>query len=121
MKNKLILGLLAFAVAAFTFSSCEKECDGCPDAVGGQLLTHYIIIKDSAFSPSSITAVNGSSFTFVNNTGAVKGVYSMDSIIINKPSIPTTSSFFFKKDTVGTIYYHMAGKPSVVGSITLTP
>ena len=121
MKNKLISGLLALAVVAFTFSSCERECSGCSDAVGGLLPTNYIIIKDSAFSPSSITAVNGSSFTFVNNTGAIKGIYSLDSIIINKPTIQTTSSYFFKKDTVGTIYYHMAGKPSVVGSITLTP
>ena len=121
MKNKLISGLLALAAVAFTFSSCERECSGCPDAAGGLLPTNYIIIKDSSFSPSSITAVNGSSFTFVNNTGSIKGIYSLDSIIINKPSIQTTSSYFFKKDTVGTIYYHMAGKPTVIGSITLTP
>lgn len=120
MKHTLTAVVIAFA-ALVSFSSCDKECDGCSAPAGGDIPTNYIIINDNSFSPASITAVRGNSFTFVNNTGAVKGVYSLDSVIINKPNIANTSSFFFKKDTVGTIYYHMAGKPAVIGSITLTP
>lgn len=121
MKNKMMSALFILAVVALGLTSCSRECDGCSEPVGGSLPTNYIIIKDSAFSPSSISAVRGSTFTFVNNTGSAKGIYSLDSIIIKQPAIATTSSYVFKKDTVGTITYHLAGKPSVMGSITLTP
>ncbi len=102
-------------------AACGKEGKGIPEAQGGLLPTNYIIIKDGSFSPAANVGVRGSSFTFVNQSGSTKGVYSNDSIVINKPTIDNSSSYFFKKDTVGTINFFMAGKPSVVGSITLTP
>ncbi|MFN0083603.1 MAG: hypothetical protein ACKVOM_13935 [Ferruginibacter sp.] len=103
----------------FVLISCGK--DGQPEPVGGDLPTNYIIISDGAFSPKQDTAVNGTSFTFINRSGSVKGIYSLDSMVINKQGIADNSSYFFKKDTVGTIIYRMAGKPSVTGSITITP
>ncbi len=103
------------------FSSCDKECTGCPEAAGGQLPTNYITINSTSFKPSNITLVSGNSVTFVNNTGSVQGVYSFDSVIIKQPVIQNTSSFLFKKDTVGTIYFQLAGNPAVTGSITFTP
>lgn len=120
MKIKLIAAFIIIAISVFN-SSCEKECSGCPAAIGGNLPTKYIIIYNDSFAPANISAVNGTSFTFVNNTGSVKGVYSSDSIVINKPNIADRSSFIFKKDTVGTIVYRLAGKPAVSGTITLTP
>ncbi len=117
MKKRLLI----LTVVATSFLSCYKEGVGVPPAVGGELPTNYIIIKDGSFSPAKDTAVRGSSFTFVNQSGSSKGIYSFDSIIINKQNIDNNTSYFFKKDTAGTIYYFMAGKPSVVGSITLTP
>jgi hypothetical protein len=115
MKN-----ILCFILIAITFLACKKEGDGTPEAQGGLLPTNYIYIKDNSFSPSDAVAVSGSSFTFVNQSTSARGIYSVDSVVINKQGITENTSYFFKKDTVGTIYYFMAGKPAVRGSITLT-
>ena len=112
---------MLFLVSCSLFTSCNKDGKGMPEPVGGELPTKYIIISDGAFSPNKDTAVNGTSFTFVNRSGSTKGIYSLDSIIINKQGIADNTSYFFKKDTVGTIIFRMAGKPSASGSITLTP
>ena len=119
MKNLFIF--LAFFTFSFALISCDKDGAGQPVAVGGELPTNYIIISDGTFSPSSVTVVNGSSITFVNRSGTAKGIYSLDSVIINKQGIADNTSYFFKKDTVGTMIFRMAGKPSATGSITLTP
>ena len=103
------------------FISCNKIVEGQPKAVGGDLPTNYVIISDAAFSPTSVSVVNGSSIIFVNRSGSAKGIYSSDSVIINKQNILDNTSYFFKKDTVGTIIFRMAGKPSASGSITFTP
>ena len=117
MKHSLLIYLLVSS--CFIFISCSK--DGQPEPVGGELPTNYIIISDGAFSPTSLTIVNGSSVTFVNRSGSAKGIYSSDSVVINKQNILDNTSYFFKKDTVGTIIFRMAGKPSASGSITYTP
>ena len=118
---KKILYSSLFFTAIYVVTSCGKDGAGQPVAVGGDMPTNYIIISDGAFSPSSVTVVNGSSITFVNRSGTAKGIYSSDSVIINKQNITDNSSYFFKKDTVGTINFKMAGKPSATGSITFTP
>ena len=119
MKNLFIF--LAFLTFCSAFISCGKDGAGQPIAVGGDLPTNYIIISDGAFSPMSVTVVNGSSITFVNRSGTAKGIYSSDSIAINKQNIADNTSYFYKKDTTGTIIFRMAGKPSASGSITFTP
>ncbi len=121
MKHRLLL----FIFSTITFFSCIKEGKGIPEAQGGLLPTNYITIKESSFSPANITAVKGSSFTFVNQSGTAQGIYSYDSVFINKQGIADNTSYYYKKDTMSTgpvtIYYFMAGKPTVTGSITLTP
>ena len=101
--------------------SCSKDGKGISEAAGGALPTNYIIINDGSFVPDSITAVRNSTFTFVNHSGSAKGIYSSDSIVINKQNIADNTSFIFTKDTVGLIIYRMAGKPSVTGSIKIIP
>ncbi len=115
MKN--IVGLILITIS---FIACSKEGAGISEAQGGLLPTNYIIIKDNSFYPTDAVAVSGSSFTFVNQSANTKGIYSFDSLIINKQGLLYNASYFFKKDTVGTIYYFMAGKSAVRGSITLT-
>ncbi len=117
MKNCIKLSVFLLLVIGFT--ACSKN--GQPEPLGGQLPTRYIIISEAGFSPKEDTAVNGTSFTFINRSGSIKGIYSSDSVVINKQGIADNSSYFFKKDTVGTIIFRMAGKPSASGSITLTP
>jgi plastocyanin len=118
---KKIFYFFFFFTAVYFVTSCGKDGAGQPIAVGGELPSNYIIISDGAFSPSSVTVVNGSSITFVNRSGTAKGIYSSDSVVINKQNITDNTSYFFKKDTVGTINFKMAGKPSASGSITFTP
>jgi len=118
---KKILYFSLFFTAFNVFISCGKDGAGQPEPFGGALPTNYIIVNDSTFSPSSVTVVNGSSITFVNRSGTAKGIYSSDSIAINKQNIADNTSYFFKKDTIGTIIFRMAGKPSASGSITYTP
>ena len=118
---KYLFIFLAFLIVSLAFISCNKDGSDQPEPVGGALPTNYIIVNDSTFSPSSVTVVNGSSITFVNRSGTAKGIYSSDSMVINKQNILINTSYFFKKDTVGTIIFRMAGKPSASGSITFTP
>ncbi len=101
------------------FSSCTKEGNGVPNVKNGLLPTNYIIVKDNSFSPKDTTMAVGNSFTFVNQSTSTIGIYSVDSVVINKQGMASNTSYFFKKDTVGTIYFFMAGKPTVRGSITL--
>ena len=118
---KYFLLLILNLSVVMSFISCNKDGAGQPGPVGGDLPTNYIIMSDGAFSPNSLTIVNGSSVTFLNRSGTAKGIYSSDSVVINKQNIADNTSYFFKKDTVGTIIFKMAGKPSVTGSITFTP
>ena len=117
MKNVGFSALILFAVSIFY--SCNKNDQ--PKPVGGDLPTNFIIISDSSFLPANVSVVNGSSITFVNRTGTAKGIYSSDSMVINKQNILANTSYFFKKDTVGTIFFRLAGKPSARGSIAFTP
>ena len=115
---KFTLAIMLCLVCA-VICSCNKG--GMPDAVGGDLPTNYIILTPAGFSPVSDTAVRNSTFTFVNHSGVAAGIYSSDSIVINQQGIANNTSFVFKKDTLGTIIYRLAGTPSISGSITIRP
>jgi plastocyanin len=111
----------AFVALAIFFCSCGKDNVGIPEAQGGLLPSNYIYIKDGKFTPNNMRAVNGSTFTFVNQSGATVGIYSFDSVVINKQGIADNTSYVYKKDTTGTIYYFLAGNQGIGGSITITP
>lgn len=110
-----------FAIIVILFTACGKDNNGIADAQGGLLPTNYVYISDTAFTPKNTVVTNGNSITFVNQTTATQGIYSSDSIVINKQGIVANMTYFFKKDIVGTIFYKLAGKPSVNGTITFTP
>lgn len=107
----LFLSLLFFA--------CAKHTNY--DAQGGELPSNFIAVKDSSFTPATLTVVSGSSITFVNNTATAKSIITTDSITIKATTIEPNSSFIFKKDTTGTFYYHLTNKPAAGGRFTLTP
>ncbi|MFC4263105.1 hypothetical protein ACFOWM_09460 [Ferruginibacter yonginensis] len=112
--------LIATVGITFLLAACKKD-SGLSPAVGGDLPTNYIIVSPAGFDPINIAAVRGSTFTFVNRTGNTIGIYSLDSLAINKQGIANNTSYIYKKDTLGTIIYRMAGFPSITGSITITP
>ncbi len=118
-KNRFIL-LLVTAVLVAALYSCTKSADDFT-AEGGLLPTHYIIIKDSSFSPATLTVATGSSITFVNDTDFEHSIVSDDSSAILSGVIAHKTSFFYKKDTVGIITYHCGLHPTVKGTIILRP
>ncbi len=120
----LITGVIILFTSAIMYS-CTKEGAGQSEPKGGEIPTNFIILKNGTFSPSALTVVNGNSVTFVNYSGETAGIYSSDSITINKQGIAPNTSYYFKKDSAissdYTIIYRQAGKPNVTGSITITP
>lgn len=114
--NKVIHTILILSF----FVSCSKTYEGAP-GVGGRLPSNFISIKDSAFTPAILTVATGSSITFVNNTVATKTIIGTDSTIIPRTLIEAGGSFLFIKNTSGFFDYHLADKPSVSGTINLTP
>lgn len=117
---RFTIGIFLF-VAGLTlmFASCIQS--GKPIPVGGQLPTNYIIVKDSSFSPNDLTVVSGSSITFVNNTPGAHTIASQDSHYLKPVKIESGSSYFFKKDTIGTVNYKCMTHPNVTGVIKFLP
>jgi len=119
--RKIRLNTLLLTGVLFTaLYSCTKTADDFTGQ-GGSLPTHYITIKDSSFSPAILTVATGSSITFVNDTDFEHSIVSDDSATILSGSIAHKTSFFFKKDTIGTFTYHCGLHPTVKGTIILRP
>ncbi|MDB5202115.1 MAG: hypothetical protein JWQ27_1524 [Ferruginibacter sp.] len=118
MKNRLffVLGIATLA----TIASCDKSSEGFVSQ-GGLLPTNYILVKDSSFSPATLTVVSGSSITFVNSTSAIQTIITDDTTTIRATAIQPNKSYFFKKDTSGIFRYHLVNKPTARGTITITP
>lgn len=117
MKLKFILG--AFLISGIIYS-CSKPASNY-NAQGGNLPTHFIKILNDSFSPQQITVAVGSSITFVNNSDVTHTLVSDDSSTLLSPGILPSTSYFFKKDTVGVIGYHCHEHPAVRGYITIRP
>lgn len=115
MKRILGLGVWMLMLAA-----CGKDNTVSNDG-GGLLPTHYVIITDSSIAPESLTLAAGGSVTFVNHAATTRSVVSSDSALILSGPIPSGSSYYYYKDTVGTIFYHLQENRLLGGSITYTP
>lgn len=118
-KTRLYKILLTGIIAAGIYS-CTKSADDFTGN-GGGLITHYILAKDSSFSPTVLTLQMGNSITFVNDTENEHSIVSDDSSTILSGVILPHNSYYFRKDTVGTIRYHCGKHPSVKGVIYLNP
>lgn len=118
MKQGLFFAT-TIVLLTIVFFGCAKHTNY--DARGGELPGNYIAVKDSSFSPATLSVVSGSSITFVNNTTSAKSIITTDSITIKTTTIEPNASFIFKKDTTGTFYYHLTNKPAAGGMFTLTP
>jgi plastocyanin len=115
-KSPLYYFLLALVVSLV---SCDKSNEGF-NPQGGYLPTNYITIKDSSFSPTSLTIVSGNSITFLNSTTGNHQVISSDSVI-NTGLLAPQGHYFWKKDTFGTFPIHCVQHPSATALITITP
>lgn len=111
---------LFFTPCFLLLFSCEKEVEN-STAVGGNLPTTYINVKDNGFTPNRLSIVAGNNITFLNQTSQDQTIVSVDGITIPSTVIKANGSFVFKKDTTGTFPYKNANVPNATGSITLRP
>jgi hypothetical protein len=88
---------------------------------GGLIPTNYIALRDSSFTPATLTVVSGSSITFLNQTPLPQHLMTDDSTTIRDTVILPNKFYFFKKDTSGSFPYHVSDKPSIRGTFNITP
>ena len=115
MKLSVLITCLLF-VSLF---SCNKENEGY-NAIGGQLPSNYILIKDSSFSPAVLSVVVGSSITFSNQTNLLHTIVSDDTVAIKSTPVAGGLSFVIKPLSPGPIFYHCAEHPNAKGLINIT-
>jgi plastocyanin len=118
LMRYFLLIIVFFLLGALV--SCGKE-NVATELNGGQLPTSYISILDSSFSPTVLNISIGASVTFLNSTNTVHTIVSDDSTSFRTSAIAPFQSFYFKKDTIGTIGYHCVEHPNVRGVIVLRP
>lgn len=104
----------------FFVTSCAKTYEGSP-GVGGALPSNFINIKDSSFTPATLTIAAGSTISFVNNTSLPKSIQGIDSNALPKKTIAAGSSYLFTYSNSGIFKYFLAEKPSITGTINYTP
>ena len=112
--------LLPTLVTIAAIASCGKSNTNFYGQ-GGLLPSNYIYILDSSFSPNTLNIAIGSSVTFVNNSSLTHTIKSDDTTFLKTPGIVPGTSFYFKKDTIGTINYHCVEHPNVRGTIIYRP
>ncbi|MEO6490742.1 MAG: cupredoxin domain-containing protein [Ferruginibacter sp.] len=118
--SKFRMNYVLIAMFTIMFLSCTKSSQDF-QGQGGLLPTNYVIINDNGFSPASLTIAVGSSITFVNSTIEEHSIVSDDSSTIITNVIMPNTSFYYKKDTVGTFSYHCGNHPTARGTIILRP
>jgi len=117
--RKLILFIGTF-VGLLSMISCDKTPTDY-NGQGGTVLTKYVIIKDSSFSPSALTIYQGNTVTFVNDT-EVPHALSIDSTHILTDTIAPHKSFLYINNSyTGQLNYYCRIHPSVQGSIIFLP
>lgn len=121
-KNKLFLLLGLVTIGVY---SCDKNRGD--NVGGGELPTHYIEFRDSAFDPHTTAQANGSNFTFLNNTENTITVVGDDTTLLKSVTLGPHLSYFFKPDTIPPtpipvyIPFHCVEHPSARGLIILNP
>ncbi|MEO6288558.1 MAG: hypothetical protein ABIO76_01485 [Ginsengibacter sp.] len=122
MKKNILLVLVGSIILCFY--SCDKSNF---DSQGGELPTNYITFRDSMFSPQTLEAANGSSFTFLNQTANPITIAGDDTTLLKSVVIDANSFYFFKPDTIPVvpaninIPYHCVEITSARGTIILRP
>jgi plastocyanin len=114
LLSRIILPVLA--LTALLTSSCNKQTNF--NAQGGGLPTYYVRILEDSFSPNQLTVSIGASITFVNLSSQTHTLVSDNGQSLASPAILPSSSYYYKKDTVGVITYHSVENPNMRGTIT---
>lgn len=117
--SKLIFGFLILGGIIWSLGCSKTPTDF--NGQGGTVLTKYVIIKDSSFSPSVLTIAQGNSITFVNETDHPHAL-SIDSTHILTDTIAPHRSFYYMNNSYsGQLDYYCRIHPTVRGSIIFIP
>lgn len=109
------LTLTALALLSFVFYSCDKQIGY--NGAGGNLPSNYVYITDSAITPNSLRLSLGASVTFVNTSSQAHQIVSDDNVTIRTTIINPSTSYYYKKDTLGIFNYHCELHPTETGAI----
>ena len=120
MKRQVPALVFFFIAYILLLTSCNKEKE-ITDLPGGNLPAKYIDIRDSTFSPASLTTVAGTTIVFVNNTSASRKLVSHNSAFFDSVIVNSGKFFSLKKDIDGNLEFHCTERPATIGSITFTP
>ena len=76
-------------------------------------------IKNFAFNPAVVMVKKGTKITWTNGDSAPHTITSSDGVL-NSPHLSTGDSFSFTPTAAGTIEYHCAIHPAMVGKVVVT-
>ena len=114
MKARIFLPVSALVVATFLIVSCYKSKSSYNSTPG----TSKITITSSAYSPASLTVVNGSTVTWTNTDNAIHTVTTEDGSI-NSGDIAPGSSYSKTFMNTGTFNYHDAHNTAMMGALVV--
>jgi len=116
MKTRSFFVASALSAALFVIVSCYKNKS---DYNSNSQTTSKVSITSSAYSPSSVTVVSGSTVTWTNNDNTVHTVTTADESI-NSGDIAPGSSYSKTFSSMGTYNYYDAHNTSMKGVLIVT-
>ena len=114
MKARFFVSISALVVATLLIASCYKSKSSYNSTAG----TSKIAITSSAYSPSSLTVVSGSTVTWTNNDSTIHTVTTEDGTI-NSGDIAPGSTFSKTFMATGTYNYHDAHNTTMMGVLVV--
>jgi len=114
MKARFFLSTSALVVATFLIVSCYKSKSSYNSTPG----TSKITITSSAYSPASLTVVNGSTVTWTTTDNAIHTATTEDGSI-NSGDIAPGSTFSKTFMTTGTYNYHDTHNTTMMGVLVV--
>src|SRR6266536_2624248 len=115
MKAKSFLnGILLIISSAIIMTACYKS-----KSSYNSPSNYKITMKNSAFSPASLTVVAGSSVTWMNDDTVIHAVTATDGSF-NSGDIAIGSSYSKTFSTVGTINYSDSHNTNMMGVLIIT-
>jgi len=117
--SKLIFALLVTGGLIWILGCNKTPTDF--NGQGGTVLTKYIIIKDSGFSPVVLTLAQGNSITFVNDTNEPHALSIDSTHILTDTIAPHKSYYYLNNSYSGQLDYYCRIHPNVTGSIIFVP
>ncbi|HEV8282664.1 MAG TPA: cupredoxin domain-containing protein [Chitinophagaceae bacterium] len=115
MKTKFFVSILLIICTAIIISACYKNKTDYNNSPSGYKIT----MKNSVFSPASLTVVAGSTITWTNDDNMIHAVTATDGSF-NSGDIAIGSSYSKTFSTVGTINYSDSHNTSMTGVLIVT-